>query len=46
MNDEIKYFQTRVMRHITKDGAEEYAIHEVYFGQDDVVGLPVIDETI
>lgn len=31
--DDIDYFQPRVMRHLTLDGEVEYAIHDVYFNR-------------
>jgi hypothetical protein len=33
-DSEIAYFETRVIRHRTDAGTEEYAIHEVYYGKE------------
>ena len=41
--DKVSYWAPRVMRHHSAEGSEEYAIHEVYFSQDDRVVTYTVD---
>lgn len=37
MPTEISYWEARVMRHSKQEGADEFAIHEVYFSENDEI---------